>query len=802
MDSSVERVDGGFILHLTGRFDSFGAVQFDEQADRLDPACPFVVVDLNQVDYISSAAIRSLLKLEKALRKRGGGAVLTGLVPFVAQTLRMTGLLAQFLTASSLDEAVAMGNRFRPGMKTAAAQLVEDRRYEWIRWEDGRSTLEWWGGFKDLSADSLSARQLTKLRFSELGTAFGIGGLGNLAEEAAEVLGSFVSLGRLVGVCPADGHCVSDFLVTDQPSEAHLHIASALGISGTPSLYLEQRNDSALSLAELFAQVLSLRGEWKEAASPVIPFFGVADSEEVVGYHFREKKDIGGRREEQAFCPPGKGIMVLGLLIDEEGIKGDRNSPFSGIGEAVLHKESLADGWTFCCYGLLLRDAVLLKEKGDMEEAVRKLMPLDELQGVIRVGGGTRVKNPALWLYFPAELRPGSEKLLRVGSDGKEPLPEEWEILIRKLYGDAGKVDLKTIHGGFTSKTFQVTSYDREGKRMLPTVLKIGSLELTRREEKAYRDYVEKYIFNNSTMIMGTAVHGEWAGLRYNFLGISGPDSRLYWLTHHYVHRPAEDLIPIFNRVVRDILRPWYGQPQWVVFNPYAEHHPLNNPLKVFAGILENARKVFGISPEEETIRCEEMGVDLPNPYRFLKYHYDEKKDFTCTWYKCIVHGDLNMQNVLLDERENIYVIDYSETGIKNAVTDFARLETILKTEWIPLKGEADLRKVLTFEKALINCASLDEAPAFSDDGADAALGKAFRIIRLLRSYADRVTLFETSMLPYLLALLEWTYPIISFHTVSPLQKKFSLYSAGMICKRILELEKERAAYSAVLRDK
>lgn len=802
MDSSVERVNGGLILHLTGRFDSFGAVQFDEQAGRLDPACPFVVVDLNRVDYISSAAIRSLLKLEKALRKKGGRAVLTGLVPFVAQTLRMTGLLAQFLTASSLSEAVALGNRFRSGTTTAATALVRGRRYEWIRWEEGRSTLEWWGWFRDLSEDALSAHRLEKLRFSELGTAFGIGGLGNLAEEAAQVLGAFVSLDRLVGVSPADGHCVSDFLVTDEPSEAHLHVAMALGISGAPACYLEQRHDSAISLAELFNQVLSLRREWKEVASPVIPFFGVAASEEVVGYHFREKKDIVDRREEQALCLPGAGIAVLGLLIDEARLKGDRDNPFSSLGDAALHQESLEEGWTFCCYGLLLRDAVSLTMKGDMEEAVRQLMPLDHLQGVVRVGGGTRVKNPSLWLYSPAGLRPGSEKLLQIGSDGKEPLPEEWELLIRKLYGDAGKVDLKTIHGGFTSKTFQVTSYDRHGKRMLPTVLKIGSLELTRREETAYRDYVEKYILNNSTMIMGTAVHGDWAGLRYNFLGISGPASRLYWLTHHYVHRPAEDLIPIFNRVFRDILRPWYGQPQWVVFNPYAEHHPLNNPLKVFSGILENARKVFGISPEEETVHCAEMGVDLPNPYHFLKYHYDDKKDFTCTWYKCIVHGDLNMQNILLDERENIYVIDYSETGIKNAVTDFARLETILKTEWVPLKGEADLRRLLAFEEALIKCASLDEAPVFSDDGAGAELDKAFRIIRLLRSYADRVTLFETSMLPYLLALLEWTYPIVSFRTVSPLQKKFSLYSAAMMCKRILDLEKERETYAAVLQDK
>ena len=50
-------------------------------------------------------------------------------------------------------------------------------------------------------------------------------------------------------------------------------------------------------------------------------------------------------------------------------------------------------------------------------------------------------------------------------------------------------------------------------------------------------------------------------------------------------------------------------------------------------------------------------------------------------WYRAITHGDLNLRNVLVDERDNLYVIDFSETTTRNAVADFARLEPILKLE-------------------------------------------------------------------------------------------------------------------------
>ena len=59
-------------------------------------------------------------------------------------------------------------------------------------------------------------------------------------------------------------------------------------------------------------------------------------------------------------------------------------------------------------------------------------------------------------------------------------------------------------------------------------------------------------------------------------------------------------------------------------------------------------------------------------------------------WATAVTHGDLNLNNVLVDERRNIYVIDFSETRIRNVASDFARIEPMGLLQWTRLAGAAD----------------------------------------------------------------------------------------------------------------
>jgi stage II sporulation protein AA (anti-sigma F factor antagonist) len=66
------------------------------------------VVDLSQVDLITSAGIRVLVMMAQRLLRNGGGLVLCALSPTVRGVFDVAGLLGQFRIAGSREEAATL----------------------------------------------------------------------------------------------------------------------------------------------------------------------------------------------------------------------------------------------------------------------------------------------------------------------------------------------------------------------------------------------------------------------------------------------------------------------------------------------------------------------------------------------------------------------------------------------------------------------------------------------------------------------------------------------------------------------
>ena len=78
-------------LLLEGRLDSVTApeaeVVFHQVAERFDK----IVLNLAQLEYISSAGLRTLKRLHMAMKKKGGSLVLTNVRKMVMEVFEMTG---------------------------------------------------------------------------------------------------------------------------------------------------------------------------------------------------------------------------------------------------------------------------------------------------------------------------------------------------------------------------------------------------------------------------------------------------------------------------------------------------------------------------------------------------------------------------------------------------------------------------------------------------------------------------------------------------------------------------------------
>lgn len=77
-----------------------------------------VVLQLDQVEFVDSSGLGALVRLMQAARAKGGDLKLSGVPPKVRKALEMTGLLSQFETYESVEEAITaayLGSRYSRG---------------------------------------------------------------------------------------------------------------------------------------------------------------------------------------------------------------------------------------------------------------------------------------------------------------------------------------------------------------------------------------------------------------------------------------------------------------------------------------------------------------------------------------------------------------------------------------------------------------------------------------------------------------------------------------------------------------
>ena len=95
------------VLEVLGRIDSTTASTLGERLTGLLGASKALVLDLRQLEYISSAGFRILLLAAKQGETTGRRLVLCGLSPKVRQLFDLGGFLDFFANLASRDDAVA-----------------------------------------------------------------------------------------------------------------------------------------------------------------------------------------------------------------------------------------------------------------------------------------------------------------------------------------------------------------------------------------------------------------------------------------------------------------------------------------------------------------------------------------------------------------------------------------------------------------------------------------------------------------------------------------------------------------------
>ena len=92
MDIKTERADGALIAKAEGRIDGVNARDFEEAMKAaISSEDSVVVIDLENLSYISSAGLRVILLIAKTLRKRNAELMLCSLSDPIREVFEISG---------------------------------------------------------------------------------------------------------------------------------------------------------------------------------------------------------------------------------------------------------------------------------------------------------------------------------------------------------------------------------------------------------------------------------------------------------------------------------------------------------------------------------------------------------------------------------------------------------------------------------------------------------------------------------------------------------------------------------------
>ncbi len=95
------------LVHVIGRMDAVTAPEFDQACGKLiADGAKNLVVDLGEMDYISSAGLRSILAAGKSVKAKGGDLLLCNMKGMVKEIFEISGFLSIFPLYPTADDAL------------------------------------------------------------------------------------------------------------------------------------------------------------------------------------------------------------------------------------------------------------------------------------------------------------------------------------------------------------------------------------------------------------------------------------------------------------------------------------------------------------------------------------------------------------------------------------------------------------------------------------------------------------------------------------------------------------------------
>lgn len=312
----------GLVMCATveGRLDAHGALQMQNAwKEHVREDVLYAVLDMGAVDYLSSAGLRSLVKIFKGLSLHGGAACLAGLQGYCRDVMDMAGFSGSIPICETREQALAY------------CQEIIRQKEQLAQWDDlqsveldcgtvrvipageQRGVIYVLGDVKNILSSSITASDLCSKRFSETEYSIGAGALGGEVGDYLPILGEMITIGGTMVWLPTDGNDTPDFLIP-KSDKGQVTIRTVFNVS----------------LGGRFNELMMFHSNAKEGVS--------------ISGLYRALFDLSRSRR-----PDFKGILGVAMRAQMSGVLGSgiRKSPIADFTPAneqmITHPDNIAE---------------------------------------------------------------------------------------------------------------------------------------------------------------------------------------------------------------------------------------------------------------------------------------------------------------------------------------------------------------------------------------------------------------------------------------------------------------------------
>jgi ADP-ribose pyrophosphatase len=345
-------------------------------------------------------------------------------------------------------------------------------------------------------------------------------------------------------------------------------------------------------------------------------------------------------------------------------------------------------------------------------------------------------------------------------AEAREALGEEQRTIIEFLCMHWTRTELRPLQGGFSGSLLFLADGWKGAARTEPMVLKVDYFPQMRREIEGYQQVFD--FFGKHVPTFGDPV---WVG---DFIGVAmelaAMEGRPGTLQDSFELADGEAELQHFmgrlDKALELSTEKLYRNTRTVSrVAPYRRFYLHTN--QQLQWLRENIDHIKSYCDPQASDSLQADSDNIANILKLIASNEDAIESEVC-----LGHGDLNLKNIICDEGDNIWFIDWTHSGQHPVEMDFAKLENDIKFVISNQFDLDDLPRLKKFEEYLLSHRMPADAGSLPDSLKFAKWDLRFRkILEAVRKVRETCYSLKSDedWLLYRIALLKYALHTLSF---------------------------------------